>query len=245
MSSDASSASTGFMLMQARGLYNLTKQHHLVGDMRGHHAGDMKWSARTADYGGWMVCDGRTLARAAYPTLFSVIGTAYGNPSPTTFKLPDCRGRVLGAPGTAPGAGAVPRALGAAVGSEVHTMTVNQMPEHSHSASTSAGGDHTHSTNANGGSLGLASANGTNTVNDVDSSPGELNVWTLPAPLVVNPTSAHTHAVTVANAGSGQAFSIMQPTIFCGNVFVYSGHTEPSALDALVVGEDDRSITSP
>lgn len=43
---------------------------------------------------GWLPCDGRSLARATYPTLFDAIGTAHGGDG-TNFNLPDYRGRFL------------------------------------------------------------------------------------------------------------------------------------------------------
>lgn len=45
---------------------------------------------------GWLPCDGRALARADYPELFAVIGTAFGTgPEDATFQVPDLRGRFV------------------------------------------------------------------------------------------------------------------------------------------------------
>ena len=45
---------------------------------------------------GWLLCDGSTVSRSAYPELFSAIGTAHGSgDGSTTFHLPDLRGRFL------------------------------------------------------------------------------------------------------------------------------------------------------
>jgi hypothetical protein len=48
---------------------------------------------------GWLVCDGRSLARADYPQLFEAIKYKFGgDPSKESFELPDLRGRFpLGA----------------------------------------------------------------------------------------------------------------------------------------------------
>lgn len=43
---------------------------------------------------GWLVCDGRTLSRLTYPTLFAAIGTAYGADDDRTFKLPEIKTRL-------------------------------------------------------------------------------------------------------------------------------------------------------
>ena len=44
---------------------------------------------------GWIGCTGLSLNRADYPELFAAIGTAYGAPSATEFRVPDLRGRFL------------------------------------------------------------------------------------------------------------------------------------------------------
>jgi len=44
---------------------------------------------------GWLLLDGRAVSRAAFPVLFSLIGTTFGSGNGgTTFNLPDLRGRV-------------------------------------------------------------------------------------------------------------------------------------------------------
>lgn len=45
---------------------------------------------------GFMLCDGSAISRTTYATLFSIIGTTYGNgDGSTTFNLPDLRGRTI------------------------------------------------------------------------------------------------------------------------------------------------------
>jgi microcystin-dependent protein len=45
---------------------------------------------------GYLLCDGGAAVILSYPALFAVIGNTFGtNPSPTTFRLPDTRGRTL------------------------------------------------------------------------------------------------------------------------------------------------------
>jgi microcystin-dependent protein len=41
----------------------------------------------------WAVCDGQTLSRSTYSTLYNLIGTRYGNTSSSNFKVPDLRNR--------------------------------------------------------------------------------------------------------------------------------------------------------
>ena len=184
--------------------------------------GDVKYSVRNTDHDGWLYCDGRNLSRTEYADLFDIIGTSFGSSSGTTFNLPNCKGRVLGAVGT--GTGLTTRSLGDNVGSETHTMTTSQMPTHLHTGVTTSDGTHTHTSNANGGQggLGLVTANGTDTVTSTDSSSGELDVWQLPYALSIDSAGAHTHSFTTGSSGLSQAFNIMQPTIFMGNVFIFS-----------------------
>jgi microcystin-dependent protein len=76
---------------------------------------------------GWMFCDGQLLPISENETLFQLIGTTYGGDGVTTFALPDLRGRLP----LHQGNGFV---IGQAAGAEDVTLTVNQMPAHSHPA---------------------------------------------------------------------------------------------------------------
>ncbi len=74
---------------------------------------------------GWMFCEGQLLPISEYETLFNLIGTTYGGDGQSTFALPDLRGRL-------PihfGNGFVLAETG---GAEEITLTVNQVPAHSH-----------------------------------------------------------------------------------------------------------------
>lgn len=150
--------------------------------------GDIKHSMQSDDHNGWMICNGRSLSRADYPELFAVIGTSFGSNDSSTFNLPDARGRVIGTIGT--GSGLSSRTLGQAVGSESHTLTVNELPAHSHTY-----------TRQNGVQTIAAASGGATTAAD--------------EPTVTDNTSS---------VGGGQSFSVMQPTLFMGNVFVFSHH---------------------
>lgn len=182
--------------------------------------GDLKYSARSSDHGGWLKCDGRSLSRTDYPDLFEVIGTSFGSNDSSTFKLPDTRGRVLGAIGT--GVGLTARILGDTIGSETHTLTVNEMPNHSHTGTTDYSGTHTHTNNSIDGTLGLMTANGINTASaGLDDSGGEANLYVAPEGVVIDSAGSHTHTFTTATTGNSQAHNNMQPTSFIGNVFIF------------------------
>jgi microcystin-dependent protein len=83
---------------------------------------------------GWMFCEGQLLPISDNETLFQLIGTTYGGDGESTFALPDLRGRLPMHQGN----GFVLAETG---GAEEITLTVNQIPSHSHPAlATSAAG---------------------------------------------------------------------------------------------------------
>jgi microcystin-dependent protein len=79
---------------------------------------------------GWAYCDGQLLAVSQNDALFSLFGTIYGGDGRTTFGLPDLRGRIPIHAGSGPGL--TPRTLGSKSGAENVTVTVNQLPSHTH-----------------------------------------------------------------------------------------------------------------
>lgn len=74
---------------------------------------------------GWALCQGQLVAISENPTLFQLIGTTYGGDGQNTFALPNLQSRVPVHVG--PGF-----ALGQAAGAESVTLTVSQIPVHSH-----------------------------------------------------------------------------------------------------------------
>jgi microcystin-dependent protein len=74
---------------------------------------------------GWMFCQGQVLPIDGNETLFNLIGTTYGGNGQTDFLLPDLRGRLP----IHQGGGFV---LGQPGGVEQVTLTIPQMPAHSH-----------------------------------------------------------------------------------------------------------------
>ena len=78
----------------------------------------------------YVPCDGRMLAIAEYDTLFNLIGTTYGGDGQTNFAVPDLRGRVPIGMGAGPALTA--RTIGEFAGEETVTLTVNNLPVHSH-----------------------------------------------------------------------------------------------------------------
>src|SRR3970282_1651492 len=85
---------------------------------------------------GGMFCEGQLLPISENETLFQLIGTTYGGDGQTTFALPDLRGRIPIGMGQGPGLRN--RVLSETGGTEAVTLTVQQIPAHSHAVDTSA-----------------------------------------------------------------------------------------------------------
>ncbi|WP_425073095.1 phage tail protein [Sagittula sp. S175] len=82
---------------------------------------------------GWSEANGQLLAIASNDALFSLYTTTYGGDGRTTFALPDLRGRSNIEMGDGPGL--QPVRLGEKSGAEQVTLTVNQIPSHTHTLS--------------------------------------------------------------------------------------------------------------
>src|SRR5436190_16675178 len=89
------------------------------------YVGEIRMFAGNFAPAGWMFCEGQLLPISENETLFNLIGTTYGGDGQSTFALPDLRGRV-------PihfGNGFILAETG---GAEEITLTVQQIPAHSH-----------------------------------------------------------------------------------------------------------------
>lgn len=81
---------------------------------------------------GYMTCQGQILSIAQNTALFSLLGTIYGGDGQTTFALPDLQGRVPIGQGQGPG---LPEyTIGEEAGSVSATLTVGNLPAHTHTA---------------------------------------------------------------------------------------------------------------
>jgi len=99
--------------------------------------GEIKMFAGNFAPRNWAFCDGQLLGISQYDALFSLLGTIYGGDGRTTFGLPDLRGRIPIHMGTGPGLSNY--RIGQKAGAENVTLTVSQLPPHTHpSASTNA-----------------------------------------------------------------------------------------------------------
>lgn len=155
-------------------------------------AGTIIMSASITEPGGWFDCNGRTLAKgevgSTYYDLFLAIGYTYGG-SGVSFNIPDMRGRV--GVGQGQGTGLSDRLLADISGAETHTLTMAQMPDHSH-------------TNNSTNNLGLATVTGFNTASTtsgLDNSTTEIDLFARPT------------ALSIDSVGGGMPHNNMQPYV--------------------------------
>ena len=191
--------------------------------------GDTKTSITSVDHNGWLLCDGRLMAAKAFPYLFNAIGYTFGG-SAGTFKLTDGRGRVTGNVNTATIGGPLDmngnpisqRPFGTITGEETHILSVAEMPTHNHGI-TDPGHNHTGTTDATSTTSGTTN-NGVGTLGSAGvATQGVNHTHTFT-------TNTRTTGITVNTNGSSAAHNNMQPTVYMGNLFVYSGMKDMNTL---------------
>jgi microcystin-dependent protein len=89
------------------------------------YVGEIRIFAGNFAPAGWMFCEGQLLPISENETLFNLIGTTYGGDGQSTFALPDLRGRLPMHQGN----GFILAETG---GAEEVTLTVSQIPVHTH-----------------------------------------------------------------------------------------------------------------
>jgi microcystin-dependent protein len=102
------------------------------------YVGEIRMFAGNFAPNGWMFCEGQTLPISENEVLFQLIGTTYGGDGEETFNLPNLASRVPIHMGTGPDG--TTYQLGEMAGTEQETLTVQQIPAHSHPFTVSTSG---------------------------------------------------------------------------------------------------------
>jgi microcystin-dependent protein len=80
---------------------------------------------------GWALCNGQLLPINQNQALFSLLGTTYGGDGRVNFALPDLRARTPIHEGNG-------HTLGERAGEDAHTLTLSEMPQHTHQVAASS-----------------------------------------------------------------------------------------------------------
>ena len=186
---------------------------------------------------GFALAQGQLLSISQNQALFSLLGTTYGGDGRTSFQLPDMRGRVAIGRGNAPDLESY--SLGQRGGQEFVTLVVQEIPSHTHTASTTVDGDIDNSTLNSGSTITLHAVNATaNTLNPGGNSLAIINAsrsgyYADDAPDVpmanetvsINVDVAHTNATanTTINVAGGVGHENRMPYISMNWIIAIQG----------------------
>jgi microcystin-dependent protein len=115
---------------------------------------------------GWALCNGQLLPINQNQALFSLLGTTFGGDGRVNFALPNLRDRVPIGVGEG-------HTLGESGGQASHTVTMSEMPAHTHFAHGSSVAANTNTASANA-LLGVQASTYTGPANLTAMSPGEI-----------------------------------------------------------------------
>src|SRR5688572_17620018 len=139
---------------------------------------------------GWALCNGQLLPINQNQALFSLLGTTFGGDGRVNFALPDLRGRTPIHVGSG-------HTLGEKGGEQAHTLSIAELPTHTHLLNGTSTSSDPNGTNIPGGNV---------------LSAGPAEIYAAPSLLVaMSPTS-------ITNTGGSQAHLNMQPFLtlsFC------------------------------
>jgi microcystin-dependent protein len=145
------------------------------------YIGEIRMFAGNFAPAGWMFCEGQLLPISENETLFQLIGTTYGGDGQNTFQLPDLRGRIPIHQGNG-------FTLAETGGMEEITLTVSQIPAHTHA-------------------LLAAATNGDQTSPQGNVLANSFNI----APYINDVTNGNMNAAATTSTGGSQPHNNFQP----------------------------------
>lgn len=191
------------------------------------------WGTTTAPTG-WLICDGSAISRTTYAGLFALIGTTFGvGDGSTTFNLPNLKGRV---PVGRDSADTDWDVLGETRGSKTHTLTISEMPSHTHiqnshnhsqsahnhilyAIATSTDGSHRHEFSDTGGATAQRSTSSPTASTATNTNAVDYTEYAGTHSHTVTGITVDTTATNIAetatnqNAGGDGAHNNIQPSI--------------------------------
>ena len=161
----------------------------------------------------WALCNGQLLPLTQYQALFALLGVTYGGNGSSNFQLPNFQGRLPMAQGQ--GLSLSNRVMGESDGVENASMTLNNLPNHTHTVT---------STLAVSTTVQFADASTSNVIAPTavasylggsTGGPNSANIFAtgLGATPVTQKgiTSSLSGGVTIAATGNGQPLSVLNP----------------------------------
>ncbi|MGM3274834.1 phage tail protein [Ralstonia sp. 24A2] len=100
------------------------------------YIGEIRLFAGNFAPAGWLLCQGQLISIADNETLYMLLGTTYGGNGQTTFGLPNMQGRLPIGQGQGPNL--TNRVIGQSIGVDSVTLTINQIPAHTHTISATS-----------------------------------------------------------------------------------------------------------
>lgn len=158
----------------------------------------------------WAFCAGQTIPVQQNAVLFSIIGNRFGGNGSTHFMLPNLQSKV--AMGSGAGPGLTPRAIGEDMGTTAETLTISQIPPHSH-----------HIT-AQGAGATAAIPNGNLLAQGMQGVPPRGSAR---ATYAVGPATAAMAPTALLPVGGDQAHSNIQPVLALNFCICLSGEFPP------------------
>ncbi|HYR76971.1 MAG TPA: tail fiber protein [Pyrinomonadaceae bacterium] len=145
------------------------------------YVGEIRMFAGNFAPAGWMFCEGQLLPISENETLFQLIGTTYGGDGQSTFALPDMQSRVPIHQGNG-------FSLAETGGVETVTLTVQQIPAHSHPFIAS-----------------LTGGTGSNPQGNLPCQPPQIQ------PYIEDTTNTNMNAQAIGATGGSQPHENIQP----------------------------------